>query len=80
MPNISVINRALMVGQYQQGATMQTIANRFNVTKSTVCKIIHKHRKTGDVIDRERTGRVMAVQVVDLVGISQKTTHFFLQH
>ena len=57
MPNISVINRALMVGQYQQGATMQTIANRFNVTKSAVCKIIHKHRETGDVIDRERTGR-----------------------
>ena len=57
MPQISVINRALMVGQYQQGATMQDIADRFNVTKSAVCKIIHKHQETGDVIDRQRPGR-----------------------
>ena len=60
MPRISEINRALMVGQYQQGATMQAIANRFNVSKAAVCQIIRKHRETGYVKDRPRSGRPRA--------------------
>ena len=39
---------------------MQTIAGRFNVSKSSVCEIIRKHRETGDVKDRPRSGRPRA--------------------
>ena len=60
MPRISEINRALMVGQYQQGATMQAISARFNVCKASVWNIIREHRETGYVKDRPRSGRPRA--------------------
>ena len=46
-----------MVGQFEQGATYQAIANRFNVSKSCVWKIVQKHRVTGSIDDLPRSGR-----------------------
>ena len=73
MQRISMVNRALMVGQYQQGATMQAIANRFHVSKSSVCEIIRKHRETGDVVDRPRSGRPRVTTHREDVNIQTNT-------
>ena len=49
MPRVLKLNTARMVGQFEQGATYQAIANRFNVYKSCFWKIVQKHRVTGSM-------------------------------
>ena len=58
-----------MVGLFEGGATYQAIANRFNVTKSCVWKIVQKYRATGSVNDLPRSGRPKVTTVQEDVRI-----------
>ena len=57
MPRVSLVDRGRIVGQHENGTPTRIIAGRFNVHKSTVCRIIAKYRATGDVKDLPKSGR-----------------------
>ena len=57
MPRLTNLQRALLIGQIQNGATLTAAARRFGVHKSTASRLLAKFNDTGDVRDRHRSGR-----------------------
>ena len=60
MPRLDNLQRAMLIGHIQNGATMEQAAARFNVHVSTVGRLLRKFNTHGDVKDRPRSGRPRA--------------------
>ena len=54
---VSNLDRALIVGQIQSGASTRTVALRFNIANYSVNIIYNKYLETQDVKDLPRSGR-----------------------
>ena len=57
MVRLSNLERARALGVLQGGQTVAEVAIRFNVSRSTIKRLRHRFRDTGDVKDRPRSGR-----------------------
>ena len=57
MPRLNQVDRARAIGLLDAGASVRNVARAFNVNKSTVSRLIHRHQTTGSVNDRPRSGR-----------------------
>ena len=57
MVRLTNLQRALLIGQVQNGATAANAARQFGVHKSTVNRLLVRFNETGDVKDRPRSGR-----------------------
>lgn len=53
----SVALRWQIIGAYENGQTMTSIATHYGITKGEVSRLVHKHQQTGHVADRPRSGR-----------------------
>nr|CAH7765556.1 unnamed protein product [Callosobruchus chinensis] len=54
---LSAFDRARIIALWQEGLSRHQIANRLNVVRSTVSRIIRCNEETGEVNSRPRTGR-----------------------
>ena len=57
MGKLSILNRALAIGQLQAGKTVSEVANAFNVSRKAIQNLKKKFRDTGNVKDLPRSGR-----------------------
>ena len=56
-PSLSIENRNVAIGMLRAGAYVDVIARHFNVCKRTIFRLQARHRQTGSVQDRPRSGR-----------------------
>jgi transposase len=57
MARLTVLQRAIAIGQLQAGATVRGLARRFHVSRTTIQCLSRKFAATGDVKDLPRSGR-----------------------
>ena len=57
MPKLSNLDRARALGFLEAGWTQHAVAAHFGICRKTVSRLQSRYRKTGDVKDRERSGR-----------------------
>ena len=57
MPRLSQEARNQAIGMIRAGMTMRAVAGLFNVDKNTVDRLVQRHRVSGSVTDRPRSGR-----------------------
>ena len=64
MARLTRDNRLKAVGMHIGGMTAARIAQHLNVHRSTISRLITKHRLTDDVTDRPRPGRPRVTNAV----------------
>ena len=57
MPRLSVLIRALAIGQFQAGRRPEYVAEEFDISPQAMRALIRKFHRTGDVKDMHRSGR-----------------------
>ena len=57
MPRLSSEERAQVLAMLECGRTQEQVSRRFNVSRSTIVRIIRRKRTTGTHADRPRSGR-----------------------
>jgi len=57
MPRLNSEERAQVLAMLECGRTQEQVARRFNVSRSTIVRLIRRVRDTGTSIDRPRSGR-----------------------
>lgn len=56
-PGLSENERQRAIGMLTAGCSQRDIAQEFNVHPSTICRLLNRFRTTGNVSDRQRSGR-----------------------
>lgn len=64
MPRLSNENRARALAMLECGRTQDFVARRFNVSRRTITRLVHRVNTTGSLLDRPRSGapRVTSVR------------------
>ncbi|XP_065664520.1 uncharacterized protein LOC136086168 [Hydra vulgaris] len=57
MSKISINNRMGIIVLHKEGYSQVKIATRVNCSRASVQKIVQKYNKTGDVVDKKKSGR-----------------------
>ena len=56
-PGLSENERQRAIGMLTAGCSQRDVAQEFNVHPSTICRLLNRFRTTGNVSDRQRSGR-----------------------
>lgn len=56
-PGLSENERQRAIGMLTAGCSQRDVAQEFNVHPSTICRLWNRFRTTGNVSDRQRSGR-----------------------
>ncbi|MBW0516264.1 hypothetical protein O181_055979, partial [Austropuccinia psidii MF-1] len=73
--NLGVQQRSQIVGMWQAGLSVRTIALRMGVPKSTVHDTIRRFREHGTCADRPKTGRPPLLNQADRHNLDEFITH-----
>ncbi len=57
MAKLSNLERAHAIGFLEAGWTQVAVARHFGIHRKSVCRLVSRYRQTGDVKDRNRSGR-----------------------
>ena len=63
MPKLNSEERARVLAMLECGRTQEQVARRFNVSRSTILRLIRRVRDTGTFADRPRSGRPRVTSV-----------------
>ena len=65
MPKISINDRNRIIVLHEEGYSQVNIAKRVNCSRASVQKIVKKYNQTGDVVDKEKSGRPKMLSLRD---------------